>query len=252
VLAVPLHTTTNLNYASSLNNAPLGGTQIMSDGSQAAFLPAGRAITWQLTGTNNNDSVVKERYWLNFRAGEVRTCANCHGINAIDQLGRLAPTNKPAALRQLLRLWRTNTANAYALSVGNGTGGGMYGAGSVLTLSASAAPAGKIFAGWSGAGISNAAAATTLFIMPTNAASVTAVFTNLPAPVFNPAGIVRNGTGWDLSAQAFGNQPWVLQCSSNLVNWQDAVTNWSTGNGQLWFTNLTGTAQQEFYRIRSP
>ena len=251
VLAVPLHATTNLNYASGLNNAPPGGTQIMSDGSQATFVPAGRAVTWQLTGTNNNDSVVKERYWLNFRAGEVRTCANCHGINAIDQLGRPAPTNAPLALRQLLRLWRTNAANAYSLTVSNGSGGGSYGAGSVLTLTAGGAPSGKVFGGWTGAGISNATAATTLFIMPTGNASVTAMFTNLPAPVFNPSGIVRTGSGWIFSAQAMGSQPWILQCSSNLANWQDTATNLSAGNGQLWFTNLSGNAPQAFYRIRS-
>ena len=71
-------------------------------------------------------------YWTTFRPGEVRTCENCHAINAVDQLSRPTPTNAPLALRQLLRLWRTNSANAYSLSVSNGTGGGSFGAGGIF------------------------------------------------------------------------------------------------------------------------
>ena len=252
ILAVPLHTTTNLNYTSSLTNAPLGGTELMSDGSQATIVPANRAVTWQLTGTNNNDSVVKERYWINFRPGEVRTCANCHGINAIDQLGRPAPTNAPFALRQLLRFWKTNSANAYSLTVSNGTGGGNFGAGSILTLTANAAPAGKIFGGWSGTGISNAAAVSTLFIMPTNSTAVTAVFANLPPPAFSNLQFTVGTSSLTLSVQALASQPWILQGSTNLINWLDLVTNYSTPGGLVLFTNATGNAPQKFYRIRSP
>jgi hypothetical protein len=251
VLAMPLHATTNLNYPSTLANAPSGGTQIMSDGSQAMIVPAGRAVTWQLTGTNNNDSVVKERYWINFRPGEVRTCANCHGINAIDQLGRPPPTNPPLALRQLLRFWKTNSANAYSLTVSNGSGSGNFGAGSILTLSAGAAPSGTFFAGWTGAGVSNAAAPTTLFIMPTNNAAVTAVFSNLPAPVWENFQLAAAGTNYTLSAQALANQPWILQSSTDLVTWLDVASNHATAGGMVQFTNNTGQPQN-FFRIRSP
>jgi hypothetical protein len=45
---------------------------------------------------------VKERYWLNFKAGEIRTCTNCHGNNTADQLGRAPVTNQPSALKTLL------------------------------------------------------------------------------------------------------------------------------------------------------
>jgi len=230
----------------------LGGTELMSDGSQATFIPASRAVTWQLTGTNNNDSVVKERYWISFRPGEIRTCANCHGINTVDQLGRPTPTNAPLALRQLLRFWKTNSVNAYTLTVSNGTGGGNFGAGSILTLTANAAPSGKIFAGWNGTGISNAAAVTTLFIMPTNNVTVAALFTSLPPPVFSNYQVSISAGSLTLSAQALANQPWILQSSSNLVNWLDMATNDSTAGGLVQFTNATGSATQKFYRIRSP
>src|SRR6185503_6194006 len=154
--------------------------ELMSDGSQATILPANRAVTWHLTSTTNNQSLVKERYWISFRPGEIRTCANCHGINDKDQLGRSAPTNAPLALRQLLRLWRTNSANAYSLTVSNGSGGGNWGAGSILSLTANAAPSGQLFSHWTGAGISNAAAPTTSFTMPGASTTVAAVFTNVP------------------------------------------------------------------------
>ena len=44
------------------------------------------------------------------------------------------------ALQALLRFWRTNAANAYSLIVSNGSGGGNFGAGSILTLTADPAP----------------------------------------------------------------------------------------------------------------
>jgi mono/diheme cytochrome c family protein len=39
--------------------------------------------------------------------GEARTCAGCHGANSRDQAGLTAPVNKPEALRDLLRHWKT-------------------------------------------------------------------------------------------------------------------------------------------------
>ena len=251
ILATPMHATTNYNYASSKPNAPLGGTEILSDGSQATIVPANRAVTWQFTGTNNNESVVKERYWISFRPGEVRTCANCHGINAVDQLGRSSPTNAPLALRQLLRTWRTNAANAYALTVNNGSGSGSYGAGAQLTLSASSAPAGTVFAQWTGATVANPAATTTSFIMPPTNATVTAVFTNLPAPVFTSFQ-VNGGNSLTLTAQAAASLPWVLETSTNLVNWTSVTTNSASGGGLWQYTLPVGPAPQGFFRLRSP
>jgi hypothetical protein len=253
ILAVPLHATTNINYVSDKTNAPPGGTEIMSDGSQATFIPANRAVTWQLTG-DTNESVVRERYWISFRPGEVRTCANCHGINAVDQLGRPSPTNEPIALRQLLRLWKTNSANSYTLTVSNGSGGGNFGAGSIISLAANPAPSGQFFAGWMGAaGISNTLAATTSFTMPATNATITAVYSNLPPPIFTTCS-VTNGTNLSVAAQAFANQAWVLQSSTDLQNWSDVVTNYSDSN-QLFQVGVPVDAvsfPRQFFRLRSP
>ncbi len=253
ILAVPMHATTNINYLSSKTNAPVGGTEIMSDGSQATFIPANRAVTWQFTG-DTNESVVKERYWISFRPGEVRTCANCHGINAVDQMGRPSPTNAPFALRQLLRLWKTNSANAYTLTVTNGTTGGNFGAGSIVTLSANPAPSGKVFLNWTGStGISNAASTTTSFIMPATNASVTALYTNLPAPVFTNYALV-GGTNISLAAQAYANQSWILQSSTDLMNWVSVSTNNSASNQvyQVGVPVNAAATPKQFFRLISP
>jgi hypothetical protein len=87
--------------------ASVASTQLGPDGSMAMLVPARRAVSWQLTDTNNT-GVVRERYWLTFQPGEIRTCASCHGINAVDQANHPPPTNTPLALIRLLNYWKTN------------------------------------------------------------------------------------------------------------------------------------------------
>ena len=89
--------------------APLGGVQLATDGSEAALVPASRAMSWQLTDTNGT-GIVRERYWLTFAPGEIRTCTSCHGINEETQAHTPVPTNSPLALVQLLQYWKTNTS----------------------------------------------------------------------------------------------------------------------------------------------
>ncbi len=63
---------------------------------------------------------------------------------------------------------------SYVLNVVNGTGGGSYTAGTVVTITANAAPAGQVFSNWTGAAVQNANAATTTLTMPAAATTVTA------------------------------------------------------------------------------
>ncbi len=108
VLAQPLHDT-----AASTNNlptsGPVGSVQLGIDGSMAAFLPARRAMTWQLTDPVGSP-VVRERYWVTFQPGEIRTCASCHGVNTTDQANHATPVNKPEALRTLLLDWKARVS----------------------------------------------------------------------------------------------------------------------------------------------
>lgn len=106
ILAQPMHEANALanNPASS---GPTGSVAIADDGSVAAFVPANRAMTWQLTDASGN-AVVRERYWITFQAGEVRVCSSCHGLNERDQAGNPAPNNAPKALLVLLQDWKAN------------------------------------------------------------------------------------------------------------------------------------------------
>jgi hypothetical protein len=117
VLAKPLHDVAALGFNLPTTNGPAGAVRLGDDGSQAVFLPARHAMTHQLTDAAGNP-VVRERYWLTYQPGEIRTCTSCHGINNSDQAGHAAPTNKPQALRDLLRFWKTQTGYSKILSAG--------------------------------------------------------------------------------------------------------------------------------------
>jgi hypothetical protein len=101
--------------------APVGSARVASDGSVAAIVRADRATTWQLVDSVKpgepklgTDGIVRERFWLSFRPGEVRVCATCHGVSQRDQTEPLGTTqhaevtNPPAALRLLLDHYKAN------------------------------------------------------------------------------------------------------------------------------------------------
>jgi len=104
VLARTMHDAAVKNPPTS---GPAGSVQIAADGSMAAFVPARRAMSWQLTD-GSGTPVVRERYWLTFQPGEVRVCSACHGVNSHDQLGVVPPQNPPEALRTMLRFWKSS------------------------------------------------------------------------------------------------------------------------------------------------
>ncbi|MEY2529858.1 MAG: hypothetical protein QOJ05_1948 [Verrucomicrobiota bacterium] len=112
VVATPLHDTMAENVPTP--GAPPGSVRLGDDGSFAAILPAEKAMTWHMLDNDaNKTSQLKERFWVTFKKGEVRTCTNCHGINTSDQSGTAAnpiprPTNPPQALATLLQNWKSN------------------------------------------------------------------------------------------------------------------------------------------------
>jgi hypothetical protein len=106
-MPIPLHDSTA--EMPTVGGAPSGAVKIGDDGSWAAIVPAGRAVSWQMLDGAGTKYQVKERYWVSFAPGEVRTCAVCHGVNTQDQAGNLGvPTNPPQALASLLAFWKTN------------------------------------------------------------------------------------------------------------------------------------------------
>lgn len=117
LIATPMHdfAATNFN-APTLNNL-IGATQLGKDGSQATLVPARRAMTHQVMQTNGLQAV-RERYWITYQPGEIRTCAVCHGLNTQNQVGGVLPTNAPAALSDFLRSWKSKTGYTKILSSG--------------------------------------------------------------------------------------------------------------------------------------
>jgi hypothetical protein len=103
----------SLSNPAKLKGKLAGSLKVFPDGSAAGFVPAQRALSWQLVDSKQpgqpkfgTDAVVRERYWLSFQAGEVRACASCHGVNKTDQLGRPEDKHPPQALKVLLQEWK--------------------------------------------------------------------------------------------------------------------------------------------------
>lgn len=110
VLAVPMHESIALQSMGKATDTTVpGSVKIAADGSMAAFVPAGRAMTWQLmdnTQTSWSKVSVRERNWVSFRPGELRVCTSCHAPNTQDQAGNAEPQNTPQALSALLTAWK--------------------------------------------------------------------------------------------------------------------------------------------------
>lgn len=85
-----------------VTTGPDGSVEIAPDGSMAALVPTKRALSWQLTDPQGT-GIVRERYWLTFQPGEIRSCVSCHGLSSADQANRPESSNRPEALRRLLR-----------------------------------------------------------------------------------------------------------------------------------------------------
>ncbi|HXC50179.1 MAG TPA: hypothetical protein VN634_04790 [Candidatus Limnocylindrales bacterium] len=119
LLARPMHEP----GVSQAPGAPSGGVVIAADGSMAALVPAKRALSWQLTD-DLGTPVVRERNWLSFQSGEIRVCANCHGINTKSQTGAPAPVNEPQALHDLLAAWSGGGGGGTTTTTLPGGGGG--------------------------------------------------------------------------------------------------------------------------------
>ncbi|MBK6289371.1 MAG: hypothetical protein IPJ33_05405 [Gammaproteobacteria bacterium] len=114
VLAVPMHHPAALAAMGDYPSGPQGAVPLASDGSMAAFVPARRALAWQLIDAGKSgweQAVVRERNWISFKPGERRVCTACHGINKLDQSGNLPPANPPQALARLLGEWKDVVRN---------------------------------------------------------------------------------------------------------------------------------------------
>lgn len=104
-LAQSINNFSQFNPDNTLKPSLPSSVVIAKDGSTAAFVPAARALTWQTTDPQGTP-IVRERNWVSFKAGEIRVCASCHGVNHRDQSNFPASMNPPEALRGLLQHWK--------------------------------------------------------------------------------------------------------------------------------------------------
>ncbi|AXQ29257.1 hypothetical protein D0B54_11405 [Solimonas sp. K1W22B-7] len=124
VLPVPMHDPAAMAANPPVPAAaPPGSYAIAVDGSTAVFVPAQRAMAWQLVDSSKtgwSQAVVRERNWISFAPGETRSCPACHGINTQAQNGAPKPENKPEALVGLLEHWKKVVRNNCPVSGGTG------------------------------------------------------------------------------------------------------------------------------------
>ena len=105
----------------------------------------------------------------------------------------------------------------YTLTVVNGSGSGSYAANATVSISAKAAPAGKIFQSWTGATVANSFSAATTLVMPAANATVTATYAPVTAPLTIAKLAVANATVGVAYAQtltATGGKPpytWAIE-----------------------------------------
>jgi len=82
----------------------------------------------------------------------------------------------PASAATVTAAYTNLPPPTFALTVVNGTGGGSYTEGTIVSLTAGSPPAGQVFDQWTGAVVADAAAASTTLIMPGAPVTVTATY----------------------------------------------------------------------------
>ena len=128
----------------------------------------------------------------------------------------------------------------YALTVNGGTGGGSYAAGSVVNISANAAPSGQVFSSWSGgnaASFGNTSSASTTYTMGSAAASITANYTSAgttgnkyeaeSATLSGGAATTTNHANYAARASWRATGPWAPRPSSPSPRRARAGTTWA-------------------------
>jgi LPXTG-motif cell wall-anchored protein len=102
----------------------------------------------------------------------------------------------PAKAVTVTATYKDAPVTTYAVTVNSGTGGGNFAAGATVSITANAPATGKVFDKWTtsdGVVFANANTATTTFVMPAKAVTVTATYKD--APVTTYAVTVNSGTG---------------------------------------------------------
>ena len=114
-----------------------------------------------------------------------QTFLNWTGATVANPTAANTTLTMPAAATTVTANYTAATTK-YTLSVNNGSGSGSYTAGTVVTITANAPPAGSIFSAWTGASVASSTSATTTLTMPAATTTVSATYAQvaqIPYPV---------------------------------------------------------------------
>jgi hypothetical protein len=122
-------------------------------------------------------------------------------IKAIDKAGNISLASDSISVT-------TSVCQLYTLTVNNGDGGGSFNSGKILTITADAAPSGKIFDQWIGSdAIRNPTIAITTLVMPEAATEITATYKNIdPTPLLDPAATEETVKLWNYLKSVYGQK----------------------------------------------
>ena len=116
-----------------------------------------------------------------------------------DTSSATAKFNMPAGAVTATAIYESIPATTYLLTVVSGSGGGNFAANATVTITADAAPNGKVFDKWTATAgtLANANSATTTFTMPAGAATVTATYKDAGGGTSTPPkGIFGTNAKW--------------------------------------------------------
>ncbi len=123
----------------------------------------------------------------------------------------------------------------FALTVANGSGGGSYAAGTVVTVTANTPPAGQKFTGWTGATVANPASVTTTLVMPASSVALAANYSSSTAMSYALTVVGGAGSGTYAAGATVTITANAPPAGQAFVNWTGAAV----GNAASMSTSLT-------------
>lgn len=161
-------------------------------------------------------------------------------IKAKDQAGNISVGSIPASVT-------TNACVLYQLTVNNGSGGGSFNTGSIVTVRANTAPSGKIFDKWTGfPALANANLSQTTLVMPEGNVELTATYKDVdPALLLDPKATQETVNLWNYLKSVYGQKMLTGCWTETQFGGNDNVENCSGETPAIW-----GQDMNSWYRDR--
>jgi len=208
---IPAPTVTSVEITPKTASVQKGMTQQFGAAVTGTDSPA-QTVTWTVTGGKAGTSISTGGL-LTVASDETAATLTVTATSTVDTTksgtATVAVTSTPVT--------------KYILTVTNGTGGGSYEAGAVVSITAGPAPQGQIFDKWisaDGVSFGNAASATTTITMPAKAVTVAATYKDSPVAVSHTI-TASAGTGGSISPSGTvnvndgANQTFTITANSN-------------------------------------